>query len=396
MTKLEKNLFAWVHKYETALTVLFCLAISMAMRYGMRGAFSVDMRDYLLPWLRQLKAAGGLAGLSQPIGEYNVPYMTILAVLSYLPEHHWITAVKVVSVVFDLICAGLVVCIARHLGSRISVSVLLTVSLMAPQVVLNSSVWGQCDAIYTACLLACALFLLKKRYGLCWLFWGFALGFKLQALFYFPALFILYILGQAGSIFWAAMAPLAYLIGLVPALIAGRPLLNTLTIYLTQVGLYNDLTMCMPNFYDLVTGYIPLVSPFGTMFAASLLLLFAMWMYLNHPVLNDRQILVLFAATSLLAVFFLPHMHERYNYPIFFFLLAAATVWKPAIWLALAQSLTTTLSYSAFLFSYYSPVPSWVLALVNLATVLYCVWEMLSLRGPVPAALPDAEKTPQA
>ena len=391
MTKLEKKLFAWVQKYETILSILFCLAISLALRYCMRGGRSVDMRDYLLPWMQQLQEAGGLAGLRQPIGEYNVPYMTILAVLSYLPEHHWITAVKVVSVLFDLICAGLVVCIARQLGSRIPVSVLLTASLMAPQVVFNGAVWGQCDALYTACLLACALFLLQKRYGLCWLFWGFALGFKLQALFYFPALFILYILGQAGSIFWIGMAAAAFLIGLVPALLAGRPLLDTLTIYLTQVGLYNDLTMGMPNFYDLVTGEIPVLSPFGKVFAAGLLLLFAMWMYLNHPVLNDRQILLLFATTSLLAVFFLPHMHERYNYPIFFFLLAAAAVWKPAIWLALAQSLTTTLSYSSFLFTVSSPVPSWVLALVNLATVLYCVWELLSQRAA--AVLPDAAET---
>ena len=43
-----------------------------------------DFTDFLLPWTEKLRRLGGLRGLGRAIGNYNVPYMVLLALFSYL------------------------------------------------------------------------------------------------------------------------------------------------------------------------------------------------------------------------------------------------------------------------------------------------------------------------
>ena len=46
---------------------------------------SGDYVNFLLPWVNQLKADGGVFGLANYTGNYNAVYVFILALFSYIP-----------------------------------------------------------------------------------------------------------------------------------------------------------------------------------------------------------------------------------------------------------------------------------------------------------------------
>ncbi len=62
-----------------------------------------------------------------------------------------------------------------------------------PTVMVNSSLWGQADAIYTFCLLACIYFLVTDRPLLSVFAFGVAFAFKAQAIFIFPLLAVFFL-----------------------------------------------------------------------------------------------------------------------------------------------------------------------------------------------------------
>ena len=79
-------------------------AALLLLRLAGFGVETSDYTDFLAPWVERLLAAGGFAGLGKEIGNYNVPYMVLLAVFSYFncPPLYLI---KLTSVLFDLLMA---------------------------------------------------------------------------------------------------------------------------------------------------------------------------------------------------------------------------------------------------------------------------------------------------
>jgi Gpi18-like mannosyltransferase len=74
--------------------------------------------------------------------------------------------------------------------------------LFTPTVILNSSFWGQADAIHTTFLLACLYFLVTRREIPAFIAFGVAVAFKLQAIFLAPLLLILLLkVGYRGAVF---------------------------------------------------------------------------------------------------------------------------------------------------------------------------------------------------
>ena len=66
----------------------------------------VDYRDCLLTWYNQLKEGGGLSALTDYNGIYNLPYISVLGFLTYLPIPP-IISIKMFSILFDYLEAGL-------------------------------------------------------------------------------------------------------------------------------------------------------------------------------------------------------------------------------------------------------------------------------------------------
>ena len=168
--------------------------MAIYVRYLGRNVISADFRGCLTTWYQELVAAGpGIDALLSYTGDYAMPYVFIVWLLSKLPVS-FLYSLKVVNSCFDFGLAVIVGKIAACLNPENKYSFCwgYCITLMIPNVFLNSSYWGQCDAIYTFFLLAAFLCCLQKKYPLVMILFGAALSFKLQSIFMLPFLLIIY------------------------------------------------------------------------------------------------------------------------------------------------------------------------------------------------------------
>src|SRR6266702_4556681 len=173
---------------SSALAILFLLAI--VLRVSLYHVVSSDYTFFLSQWYDFIQTHGGFAALKYNFSNYNPPYLYLLALTTYLPIPK-LVAIKTLSVVFDGFL-GLFTYLLLGLKFRRSYAAIIgvLVVLFAPTIVINSAAWGQSDAIYTAFCLGSLYFLLKERPGWASVFFGLAISFKLQAIFFLPVLLI--------------------------------------------------------------------------------------------------------------------------------------------------------------------------------------------------------------
>lgn len=116
---------------------------------------------------------------------------------------------------------------------------LLFAVALFPTVVLNGAYWAQCDSIYTFfAVLSLYLALSDKPVGAMVTITA-SFAFKLQAVFVMPIFFVL-LVAKKIKFKHLFIFPAAYLVMVLPAVIAGRPLWDTLTLYFSQAGTVGD------------------------------------------------------------------------------------------------------------------------------------------------------------
>lgn len=316
MNYIEKNildhLFKW--RYYIFLIIITTLAIII------RGLFfSVESGDYvcfLSVWFDTLKQNGGLAGIKTPIGDYNVPYLTILACLTYLPISS-LVSIKLVSIIFDFFGAITAALIVKKLTSTSNYSNLLAVItysiiIFLPTVILNGAAWGQCDFIYTSFILLSLYLLLNKKHFWSLFVYGIAFSFKLQAIFILPLFIIIYLVNKDFSILNFLLIPVANLILSLPALLLGYPLKNLLLVYINQTDTYHNLTMNFPNIYNLMHNYYDLLKLPGIIFTLTVVGTFTMIVWSTKKRISNKDLITYSLWLVLTITFFLPGMHDRY------------------------------------------------------------------------------------
>ncbi|HYT46043.1 MAG TPA: glycosyltransferase 87 family protein, partial [Methylomirabilota bacterium] len=168
--------------------MMFLLAI--VLRVSLYHVETSDYTVFVSQWYDYIQTHGGFAALKYSFSNYNVPYLYLLAVATYLPIPKLI-AIKSISVVFDVVLGIFTYLIIslkypRSIASTIGGLVIL----FAPTIFINSGAWGQCDAIYTAFCLGSLYILLKGRPVWACVFFGLAFAFKLQAIFFLPVLLV--------------------------------------------------------------------------------------------------------------------------------------------------------------------------------------------------------------
>ncbi len=350
---------------------------------------SMDMRAFVMGWYEQL-AQQGFSAMQTEFSNYTPPYLYLLWVATWtgalLPE---ITAIKLISILFDAGNAVWVYKISRIKYPEGPVPFLgAAVFFVLPTIILNSAWWGQADSIYTFFVLGSLYFLLKDHPLSAMIFFGIAFSFKLQAVFFAPFLFLL-IVKRRIPWTYSLIIPLVYAAMMIPAVLAGRPFLDTLTVYLSQADTFRKLTMKAPNLYQFISNrwYEPALM-LGLGFTALLALVWAVG-YGRKIKTWTPEILVMCAAVSAVMMpFFLPKMHERYFYVADVMLLLLA-VYLPRIWYVLLTSqVVSTITYSIYLFSNSRPAPEptepafpllIIAALINTLLVGFLFWKQYRL-----------------
>lgn len=300
---------------------LLLMLLPIALAFFLRALFldhaTLDYQDFLSQWVAHFRQNGGLAALKDPVGNYNVPYLYLLAFLSYLdlPDLY---GIKLFSILFDVLLAWgglrLAKCLTRDKKAPLMA---FSALLLLPTAILNGSCWGQCDSVWASlCVLALADALEDRPWRSLSLL-GLAFSFKLQAIFILPLWLALWLGGRVKFRHLFAF-PAAFGVSMVPALLAGKPLRDILGVYIGQttdsVG-WGTLNYNSPSFFSLVpygTEFRPNTPKFAVALAFLFMAAVLALLLRRRKALSNAAYALAGAALSLGIPFFLPYMHERY------------------------------------------------------------------------------------
>ena len=138
-------------KYDIQIIDIFILLIILSfgllLRYNLFYFESEDYIQNLQHWFANIKSNGGIYGIKYLVGNYTPPYTYLLALLTYLPFSS-LTSIKLLSVFFDVLLSMLVALTVFTLRKNKNYAILaFSIVFMLPTVIVNSSLWAQCDSI---------------------------------------------------------------------------------------------------------------------------------------------------------------------------------------------------------------------------------------------------------
>jgi Gpi18-like mannosyltransferase len=376
-----------VPKAELLLIGLLAV-LAVVIRWVGRHEVTEDMRIFYA-WYNKIDAGGGFPALEQEIGNYNAPFLYLLAILTYLPGST-LLKIKITWCLFDVLLVFFTYRIValRQAGWRVPALAALVVAFL-PTVVVNSSFYGQCDGIWGAFAVGGLYFLLRGQGWWAVSLFTVALAVKPQGIFIFPIVMLMVL---AGRLPWRTLlaAPIVYLALDVPAFIAGRDPIELLTLYSPQrqASHVPALTSNAASAYAFfpVTIRIDTIKTLGYVFAA-VLVLGLVYTLIASRVRLDKARIVTAAAVFVIGIpFLLPGMHERY-----FYLADVVTVvlafYRPRLWpVPVMVQAASLLSYGPFLFSAAPLVSLKILALLMLTALLWTLHALVhDLRSAAPA-----------
>jgi Gpi18-like mannosyltransferase len=229
-------------------TVLLALVAALVLKVSLLPLSNTDMTEYALGWLAATKARG-IAVLGEEVTDYAPAYNYLLLLAALLPE--WvkpISAVKLISLAGDVVLALLAGLLVSALGGgRMRALVTAAAVFALPTVLVNGSVWGQTDAIWTSALLAALLAMLRGRAAAASLLVGLAFAYKPQAAFIGPIL-LAFLLARRQP-YWLILLPVPYLLLAVPPLLAGRSAASVFGVYVAVFGSLEEVSYDAPGLW---------------------------------------------------------------------------------------------------------------------------------------------------
>lgn len=289
-------------------------ALALVIRASLLDYQSDDYLTFLAPWTQFFRDNGGFAALRYSLGNYNPPYMYFLTLFSYFDISE-LYLIKLLSVLFDVLLAwACMKLLGLYTGSRAKLLGVFLAVLYLPTVVINGAYWAQCDSIYAFFGLFALYLGLRGRGCASMVSLAACFAFKLQAVFIIPVFFILLL---AKRIRWRELLvfPAAYIVFMLPALIAGRPFIETMTLYFSQAGTVGDaMNYNAPSLTSMFRWSGNTESRSMLLIAAAFALVLAAYAVaaVKRRALDDTVILGFALLLAMGIPYLLPHMHDRY------------------------------------------------------------------------------------
>lgn len=304
------------------LFILCLFFFAFMIRWKLMPIESADYWGFLKDWMEQIREGGGFRSLDHQISNYTSPYMYIMCLVSYISKND-LYALKMVSVIFDYAASVAVFLIIHQISWNVRRSILgMAAILLSPAVILDGAYWCQCDIIYTTFILYALYHFFRNDSETCLILVGISFAFKLQALFIVPFLLIMWLKNRTIKLNHFVWIPIVYVLSAVPAWLFGRSFKELMLIYFDQSGTYPWGTLEYPNIYALLGEAMPdmrhaaEVSGAGVFLTIILLGGIAYYLYTKDVNLTDELLVTLALFTVALAVYCLPHMHDRYGFLI--------------------------------------------------------------------------------
>lgn len=351
--------------YLAALTL-----IGLGIRVILRVVITDDWLMYWDPWISDLKEMG-FPYLATDRYDYTPTFVYILWAISRLSINP-MTAYKGLHCVLDFVAAGILgKMIWKVTGSKRKGILSYGLFLIVPTIWANSALWAQCDIIFMTFLLLCFYYLFEDRPCKAMFFYGMAFVFKLQSLFIFPFLVILWV-NKKVDLKHFLWIPALYFLSIVPAWIAGRPLMDLINIYMAQ-GAQDvwSLSIKWPNIYQIIGNQFFLLeyASAGTWLILGILMIILYAMAQKRYRITKEFIVQMALFFAILTPWFLPHMHERYGCVADILAIIYAMMNTKKFYFPLVQILVSFNSYMAYLSHLGSDEP----------TIYYGVWAFAEL-----------------
>lgn len=381
-------------------------ALTMIARVLMLDFVTADYTSFLSGWVKLFRE-GGFKLLAENVGDYNLLYQYVLLLISKTPLHD-LYLIKYVTVVFDHLLALAMMRAAGVYGGEKAKLPVLLLMLVLPTTLLDGACWAQCDSVY-AFLVVMSLYLLETdRPMRSAMFLSVAFAFKLQTIFFFPV--VLFGLLHKKYDWRHAMAfAAAYVVTLIPALIAGRGFVDAISVYANQsMGQYYDrLTYNAPNLYlffpmlefassqeftwmryiqdvDVkgLNGYLnPALFPdlqHAALYACVVLTLIVVIYWLMHyKELTPDMTLDVALFFAIFLPFVMPKIHERYFYLADMFAILYAVKHARRRFMPLLVVGASLMSYVPYLMRQ-RPIDERVLAVMMLAALVIVSHDLLA------------------
>lgn len=317
----------WFNRLLSTDFVVFIVLMSL-LSYFKWTLFSYETPDYttfLRPWYETLEK-GGFNAFKDSFFDYNPLYLYMIWVGSYF-KLGGVFTIKIISFVFDFVMAfGVRALVKQYYPNNKYIGYMAAVAAFAfPVIIVNSTLWGQCDVMYSSMLIWTLVFLKKNNLGLAGFFYAIAITLKLQAIFIAPVLIYLLFNKYKNWTVWLrsfAILVLTYVLALIPAFLQGRPWITQdktvglLNIYAAQTNVYRKLVAGSTSSYyawfsdkTYNTFY-----PSGLLFAAAGILMIY-WVVQKLKFSKDdflQNIVAISLVFNTSIVWLLPKMHERY------------------------------------------------------------------------------------
>ena len=300
--------------FERFTICLLLTALAFVIRWAVLDYETLDYQNFLTHWVSFFKNNGGFKALAKPVGNYNIPYLYFLAFFSYLDIRD-LYLIKLLSIFFDVILAwASMLMVSRFSSSKTKLTACFFTVLFLPTVFLNGSLWSQCDAVYVALAILSIYLALDNKPVLSMFCITLSFGFKLQSVFVMPIFAVLYFMGKF-KLKHFLLFPISYSVLVMPAVIAGRPFWDCISLYFNQTGsIGSGLNYNSPSVYAVFRNVQnpELASKHGIIAAFSFMLAVLIVCFVFRNKLNDKSILGAALLFSVGIPFLLPHMHDRY------------------------------------------------------------------------------------
>lgn len=385
--KFENMVHDLIDKYLFYIGIAAVLVISLIIRCHLAPItmLSADYVESLEPWVEYYRQNGIIKGLAGTMGNYYVPYNLFLAIVAFLPGQPW-AYIAGFSVICDYIAAFFVYLIAKIIvkddsSKKNRAMIAAVVVLLLPATIMNGALWKQCDSVYSCFLLISIYFAMKRKYNVSLLMLGVSFMFKLQAIYLFPLFVFLYIFREKKlSVLHFLWVPVMYLIGGLPAVFAGRRILDVYDVYWHQAsfGGFDAMTIGMPNLYSFGLSDYPALSMPAILITFCVFIFMACALQKYKKGLNNRNLCYLAIWCLWACVMFLPAQHERYNFPVLILLTAFYLVTDiKKCWPAFVINLISCFQYGNYLFKFPYPNES-LLALFHMLAFLYATYDLIN------------------
>jgi Gpi18-like mannosyltransferase len=352
-------------------TIALAAVAALVLKLSLLPLSNTDMTEYVLPWLEATREQG-FAVLGDEITDYSPAYSYLLLIAAGLLD--WvkpISAVKLISLAGDVVLASLAGLLAHALGAgRARTAVTAVVIFALPSVLINSSAWGQTDAIWASAILGAVLAMLRGRPAVAVLLYGLAVAYKPQAVFLGPILLAFLLARRQPG--WLLLLPLPYLLLALPPLLMGRSFSSVFGVYFTVFGSLGEVSYDAPGLWSW-RQLLGKTSNAEVMVGLALgvatgIVLTMLALRRGGRRLHDQAILHAAALSCALLPFVTPKMMGRYFYASEVMLAIAACLNPLLLPAAIASQIAALLAYEPFL-----------LGLVNWRVPLAVLFNLLAI-----------------